>query len=106
MPPKADRVEELNQLLAVTREKIEVAEKGNVVIKKNADGEYRDDDDDDVNKETGPWPTRTGIETATFAVMIYERFHHIILIRSQFRLPNPSFKQHLLFFINNNGYSL
>ncbi|GKU89117.1 hypothetical protein SLEP1_g3303 [Rubroshorea leprosula] len=24
------------------------------------DGEYRDEDDDDVNKETGPEPTRYG----------------------------------------------
>ncbi|GKU89113.1 hypothetical protein SLEP1_g3300 [Rubroshorea leprosula] len=61
MPPKADRAEELNQPVAVTGEKTEIAEKGNVVIEKNADGEYRDeDDDDDVNEETGPEPTLYG----------------------------------------------
>ncbi|GKV48558.1 hypothetical protein SLEP1_g55359 [Rubroshorea leprosula] len=48
--------------------RVEVAEKGNVLIEKKADGECRDeDDDDDVNKETGeiggprgPEPTRYG----------------------------------------------
>ncbi|GKU89109.1 hypothetical protein SLEP1_g3296 [Rubroshorea leprosula] len=68
MPPKADGAEELKQPVALTREKIEVAQKGNVVIEKNADGEYRDeDDDDDVKNKTGeiggpggPEPTRHG----------------------------------------------